>query len=234
MKYITVIIALVLFSLNGFTQDSDEVEIKTPKNELSLKSLLEQVRLDGLKEKELHEVRENEFRGSRDKQKALLSKSKRQLKKTKAVTKALKLNFDKNEESLAQLEEELHKRMGNLGEMYGVVRQVSQDMAAIREHSLLALELGAQSELLNKLADSKALPSITELEGLWYELQLQMTKQGESKRFPGEYIDTKGQRVNEEIAHIGPFVAITSSGYLNYHAHPKQLYELAKQPSEAG
>ncbi len=233
MNIKTILICLCLSALHNYALAENETAIAVPANQLSLQSLLEQVKTDGLKEKEQHKARENEFMRSRDNQKSLLAKSIRVLKETKATTKKLKLNFDKNEESLTRLEEELRKRLGNLGEMFGVVRKVSQDMAAIRENSLLALELGAQSKLLNKLADSKALPDIGELEDLWYELQLQMTKQGESKKFNGSYIDKDGQKITEEIAHVGPFVAITSQGYLNYDSETQHLYELPKQPSEA-
>ncbi len=202
--------------------------------QVSLQSLLKQVKEDGLKEGSLHSLREKEFLVNRDKQKNLLKDSKRELAQTKATTEQLKKKFDNNEESLTSLDEELRKRLGNLGEMFGVVRQVSQDISAIREHSLLAIEIGAGSDVLDKLSKSKALPSITELEGLWYELQLQMTKQGESKKFTGSYINVDGLTVTEEIAHVGPFVAITNSGYLNYDLETKMLLELPRQPSEAG
>lgn len=224
------LLCLILLSQTVY---SNEEVVETPQNIKSLQSLLEQVKTDGLKEKSISQSREKEFSRSRDQQQKLLAQAIKELKRTKDITKQLKKSFDSNEEELAKQEEELRKRSGNLGEMFGVVRQVSQDMAAIRENSLLALELGAQSETLNKLADSKALPSIKELEALWYELQLQMTKQGESKRFSGEYINVSGKKVQETIAHVGPFVALTSGGYLHYDTETHQLMELSKQPSEA-
>ena len=224
------LLALILLSQGAF---SEETVTQTPQNVKSLQSLLEQVKTDGLKEKSISQSREKEFSNSRDAQKKLLAQAVKELKRTKDTTNQLKKSFDSNEEELAKQEEELRKRSGNLGEMFGVVRQVSQDMAAIRENSLLALELGSQSETLNTLADSKALPSIKELEALWYELQLQMTKQGETKRFDGEYINASGTKVKELIAHIGPFVAITSNGYLHYDTETRQLLELSKQPAQA-
>jgi len=231
INFKTLVTCLLLILVTGIAWSEEAVESIHPA-QASLQSLLKQVKSDGLTEKALHTTREKEFLESRNQQKKILTLSRQQLAKTKAVTKSLKKRFDDNEESLANNEEELRKRLGNLGEMFGVVRQVSQDLAAIREHSLLAVELGARSDLLDKLADSKALPSIKELENLWYELQLQMTKQGEVKRFEGNYIDTNGQKVTETIAHVGPFMAINQNGYLNYDTETRMLLELAKQPSE--
>jgi len=228
----SVFFSVSLILVNGFAWGENTVAPVSPA-QASLQSLLKQVKSDGLTEKALHATREKTFLESHDQQQKILGLSKQQLTKTKAVTKSLKKRFDDNEETLTKSEEELRKRLGNLGEMFGVVRQVSQDLAAIREHSLLAVELGARSVLLDKLADSKALPSINELENLWYELQLQMTKQGEVKRFEGNYIDTNGQKVTSSIAHVGPFMAINQNGYLNYDTETRMLLELTKQPSEA-
>lgn len=226
---------LLLTFTNGmvWAAESTQAEQAMSPAQTSLQSLLRQVRSDGLTEKSLHTAREQAFLQSRHQQQEILAASQQQLSKTKAVTQSLKQKFDDNEASLTKFEEALRQRLGNLGEMFGVVRQVSQDLAAIREHSLLAVELGANSPILDKLADSKALPSIKELESLWYELQRQMTKQGEVKKFTGDYIDTQGQKVTSVIAHVGPFMAINQDGYLNYDSETRMLLELAKQPSAA-
>ena len=226
MRILNNCIALTLILTCFGAQAAQDLEPKTPKNINSLQLLLQQVKDDALKEKSQNKVREAQFLKKRDQQSEILADAIRQLKKTQATTKRLKSEFDNNEDKLGKQEEELRKRSGNLGEMFGVVRQVAQDMAAIRENSLLALELGAQSQVLNELSESKALPSISKLEALWYELQLQMTKQAEVKRFEGEYIDIDGKSVTQKIAHIGPFVAITSHGYLNYDAETLSLIHI--------
>ena len=233
MMQFKLILGVLSFCLSGLLSAADPQAPSIPENVKSLQLLLEQVKTDGLRENKIHKGREAKFLEERNQQARLLAGSLKELSNTRATTRQLKKKFDDNEESLAKFEEELRKRSGNLGEMFGVVRQVSQDMASIRENSLLAVEIGAQSEVLNKLADSKALPSINELEQLWYELQLQMTKQGESKRFSGNYVNVYGENKKEEIAHIGPFVAITSTGYLNYDVETRKLLELPKQPTEA-
>lgn len=226
-----VLLLTALFSLPVF---SEEKAVSIPENIQSLQQLLEQVRKDGLKEARAHEEREAVFATDAKEQKLALKKAKDELVATKKVTNRLKNTFDDNEETLAELEEELRKRMGNLGEMFGVVRQVSQDIASIREHSLLANELDARSDVLDELSESKALPSIPELEQLWYEMQLHMTKQGESKAYKTTYLNANGIKVEGDIYHIGPFVAFNNDGFVNYDVNTQLFLELNKQPSEAG
>lgn len=233
MKHFSV---LALFAFVSFSVFAQEDNVKTPAvapNIQSLQQLLQQVKSDGLKESSIHKEREQIFLQNTSQQKQALKESKQTLREIKLQTERLKNTFDKNEESLATLEEELRKRMGNLGEMFGVVRQVSQDVASIRENSLLANELGARSQLLDELSESKALPSIPELEKLWYEMQLHMTKQGESKQYPTTYLNAKGQKIDANIAHIGPFVAFNEEGFLNYDVQTQMFIALNKQPSEA-
>jgi biopolymer transport protein ExbB len=227
--------ASVLLAMSAlcFAETTEDTTPVTPENIKSLQQLLQQVKQDGLKERSINKERERVFLQDATKQKQALAKSKSELKQVTQETDRLKNAFDKNEDSLASLEEELRKRMGNLGEMFGVVRQVSQDVASIRENSLLANELGARSELLDQLSESKALPSIPELEKLWYEMQLHMTKQGESKQYTSTYLNAKGQKVEAPVAHIGPFVAFNETGFLNYDTQTRLFIELGKQPSEA-
>jgi biopolymer transport protein ExbB len=226
----------ILFIASSWVYAETETEKAPviPENIQSLQQLLQQVKEDGLKEQSSHKERELIFSQDASRQKQALIESKSELKNVKQETNKLKTAFDKNEETLAALEEELRKRMGNLGEMVGVVRQVSQDVASIRENSLLANELGAHSQLLDQLSESKALPSISELEKLWYEMQLHMTKQGESKQYATTYLNAKGQKIEANVAHIGPFVAFNEEGFLNYDTQTQMFIVLGKQPSEAG
>lgn len=233
MKKIIIHSLLMLVCSYSFAK-TESTEQQPPKNIQSLQQLLEQVKEDGLKEQSIHQEREQVFLQDASEQKKALAKSKSELKEIKQETKRLKSTFDANEESLASLEEELRKRMGNLGEMFGVVRQVSQDVASIRENSLLANELGARSEILDQLSESKALPSIPELEKLWYEMQLHMTKQGETKQYKSTYLNQQGLKVEGNINHIGPFVAFYEDGFLSYDTQTQLFLALNKQPSEAG
>lgn len=229
MKYIT--IALFFLSFSVFAEEEKVAEV--PQNVQHLEDLLKQVKSSSIQQRQNQSDREKAFEKDLSDVKGQLKEARSELSKVKAETKRLKNTFEDNEEELADLEEELRKSLGNLGEMFGVVRQVAQDVTSIRDASLLRVELGQDSDVLDRLSKSKALPSIKELEQLWYEMQLHMTKQGEVKRFKGEYINNEGQTVEAQLAHIGPFVALNEEGYLTFDGETGYLLSLPSQPSVA-
>ncbi len=219
----------LLTSFNVLSETSPEAN----QAQQSLQSLLNKVKADGLKETQEHKVREAEFLKDKNQQAQLLKDAKSLLVSTKKETELLKKAFDKNELDIAKYEESLRLRMGNLGEMFGVVRQVSQDVASIRANSILAMELGAKSEVLDKLSNSRALPSIPELESLWVDIQTQMTAQAQIEQMQQKYIDESGVSQTGDITRVGPFIAFHSQGYLQYDAESQQLIQLSRQPPEA-
>lgn len=222
-----------LLHFSAMAEDAAPVQA-IPENVKTLQSLLEEVKKDGLKEQKVYKQREREFLENKNQQQSMLKEAKRELVKTQKETDRLKNQFDKNETSLAELSDELRQRMGNLGEMYGVVRQVSQDVAAVRFNSLLAVEMGSESEVLNTLAESKALPSIGQLELLWFEIQKQMTVQSEVKTQQQIYVNASGKEVDGNVTHVGPFVAFNDEGYLQFDSETSRFIELERQPDEVG
>jgi biopolymer transport protein ExbB len=227
------IIASLLLCMTFFSYSEDKAVNTQPENIQYLSDLLGNIKAQGEKNALTQKQREILFKQDYSEVKNQLSSAISELANVKSKTKSLTNSFEDNEENLADLDEQLKKSLGNLGEMFGVVRQVAQDVSSIREGSLLKVELGASSEVLNKLSVSKALPSIAELEGLWFEIQNQMTKQGEIKRINSIYVDIDGVKNEGEIAHIGPFVAFNKNGYLNYDTETGLFLELGKQPSSA-
>lgn len=226
------LVSLIVFSLPGYSSNDENQEV-IPENITHLTDLLNQIKGQAQKNALSHKEREALFSQEYTDIKNELSLSKRELAKVKAESKSLKETFEENEEELSELDDELRKSLGNLGEMFGVVRQVAQDVSSTRHDSLLKVELGADSAVLNRLSDSKALPSIDELELLWFEMQAQMTKQGEIKRFKSDYIDVDGVKQSSEIGHAGPFIAFNQNGFLNFDPETGLFLEMGKQPSLA-
>ena len=224
-------VLLLSLSLNVYSEENS-VEAK-PEHIVSLEALLKNVKENGLASDVVYKKREKAFLDNKNQQKRQLSDAKKELKRVKARTAQLKSEFDSNEEDLTELEDELRKSMGNLGEMFGVVRQVSQDTIAIREASLLAVRIQSDEQVLNKLADSKELPDIKELEQLWFELQAHMTIQGTTSKQETDYIDAAGNKAKSDIVNLGPFVVFNENGFLHFDDQTGLLLELKNQPSGA-
>lgn len=185
-------------------------------------------------EKKINAAREAAFKKDVATQKALLAKARAELKQQQTRAEQLKNTFDNNEIKLTDKEEELRLRVGNLGEMFGVVRQVATDLQTVLSDSLTSVQVSERKADLEKLAEAKELPNIAELEDLWFTLQQEMTLNGQIVSFDASVIDAQGQATQQTITRVGVFNAINESGYLTYDSELQQLGVLGRQPAVAG
>ena len=84
------------------------------------------------------------------------------------------------------------QRLGTLGELFGVVRQVAGDGSSVLYNSLISAQYPKRDEFFADLGKAKALPSIAQLERLWFEIQREMTESGRVVRFETRIVDADG------------------------------------------
>jgi biopolymer transport protein ExbB len=195
----------------------------------SLDQLLEETRTLRAKEAEVNEAREREFEANRDKQAELLAAAEAKRKAAEARSSELSASFDATEAMLTELETKLHNRLGILGELFGVTRQVAGDAATVFNQSMIGGPFADREEFLRKIADAKQLPSIAELERLWFEIQREMTESGRVARLRTSVIDPSGAKREAEVVRIGPFTAVSDGRYLTYLPTQRALSVLPRQ-----
>ena len=164
---IFVFLISVLLTTTTYAQQSEKTD--------SLDSLLENIKQSANESDSINREREKRFIDEKSQRKSLLNKAKIELNKEKQRTNTLKRNFDKNEKSITNLENKLHQRMGSLGELIGVYKQIAGDTAGVLEQSRISAQFDGRVDQMKDLAKSKALPSIQDLEALWFALQQEMT-----------------------------------------------------------
>jgi len=147
-----------------------------------------------------------------------------------AHSKALSAQFDANEAKLAERDAVMTQRLGSLGELFGVVRQVAGDGTSVMYGSLLSAQFPKRDQFFAGLGKAKSLPAITDLERLWFELQREMTESGRVVRFQAQIVDANGAPRDAEVVRVGPFVAMTNGEYLNYLPSVGTLGVLSRQP----
>ena len=196
----------------------------------SLDQLLDMVRKAQTADSELNRQREAQFKQARDQQAALLNQAKAELAELERESDRLKAAFDANEKELAVLEEQKTVRVGNLGEMFGVVRQAAGDMAARINRSYVSAEIPGRAKFLEDMAQSKALPKIEALRNLWVSMQQEMTEQGKVSRFTAPVVLGDGTQVERELVRVGAFNLISDGEYYIYSPETSQIQELARQP----
>ncbi len=200
----------------------------------TLEGLLQQVQQFQQQENSLNKKRENTFKQNKQDQQALLNKAKKELKAQQKIADDLKANFDNNEKRLAEKEDQLRLRIGNLGEMFGVVRQVADDLNGTLHTSLTRAEKPVRLADLDKLSQAKELPNIKELQGLWLTLQEEMTMSGQVSQFNAPVVQNDGSETEQLVTRIGTFNAITDEGYLRFDEETGRLITMARQPTHAG
>ena len=197
----------------------------------SLDELLRVVREGFGRERLENRRREEEFKSRHEEQGRLLAEATAGVAALESRSDSLEAAFEANESELGELEETRTAKLGNLGELFGVVRQVAGDTAGNVEASLVNAQFPGRHEVLAELGQSRTLPSIEKLEKLWYALQHEMTESGRVVRFPATVVVVGGDRIEAEVTRAGVFTAISDGKFLTWIPESQKLSELARQPS---
>ncbi len=204
--------------------------------EVNLNEVLRRVQAQAATEAKAAGAREAAFKTELARQQRLLSEAMTTRNAAEAHSNSLSQRFDLNQVRADELEELLKQHQGNLGELFGVTRQVAGDAASALQQSLISAQFpAAEGEedriaFLRRLATAKALPSIAELERLWFELQREMTATAEVARFKARVLGPGEAATEAEVVRVGPFTASTGGEYLGYLPSSNALVALPSQP----
>ena len=196
----------------------------------TLDELLEQTRNARQAEEQANKERESKFLIERNKQAQMTSEARAELSEQQRRSSSLSASFDANEKKLTELQTQLESRAGNLGEMFGVVRQVANDFSSVVHNSIISAQFPDREAFVTKLAASKSLPSMQDMERFWFELQREMTETGNVVKFKTKVVTPKGESVDAVVSRVGPFNAVSDGQYLNYLPSQQQLAVMARQP----
>ena len=197
---------------------------------VSLDSLLEEAKKGSEQQRAENQKREAEFLAAKNDQQKMLNEAIAQHKALEAESDRLQKMFDQNEIKIAELDKLKNERLGALGELFGVVRQVAGDTAGQVQESLISVQYPGREQELRKLGQSKELPSIEELRTLWSAMLQEMIESGRTERFKTDVVKTNGEQVSEDVIRVGSFSAVADGKYLKLLPESGKLADLAKQP----
>ncbi|HUS23715.1 MAG TPA: MotA/TolQ/ExbB proton channel family protein [Candidatus Binatia bacterium] len=198
----------------------------------TLEQLLEQTRAAKQQEAAINAQREQRFLQDRNQQAGLLGQARADKAAQEARSRQLAAEFDANEKKLTELQSVLDAKGGNLGELFGTVRVVAGDTSSVLYNSIISARAPGRDEFMTKLAQTKALPSIDELQQMWFLMQQEMTESGVSARFKTKVVQPDGEAEEAEVVTIGPFTAMSDGDYLQYLPAEHQLAVLSRQPED--
>lgn len=197
-----------------------------------LDDLLKQVKSDRVSEVKLNKKREAEFKAARDQKQALLNRAKKDLANEKARQKRLQQSFADNEKRIVDKEQELDAAKGTLGEMFGVVRGAAGEALGRISTSIVSSQpkYADRTDLLAKLSEAKELPTLIELEDLWFSLQTEMTESGKIVTYDATITELDGATTSASVTRIGTFNLIDGEKYLNFNAQAGLIQPFGSQP----
>jgi biopolymer transport protein ExbB len=232
-KYLSILFVLSL-TLNTFVvaqeSEGDEAEIST------VEALLQLVKEGKTKEQSANADREAKFMANKNEQAAILAAEKRELARQERIADQLEAEYKKNEEILRVKEEAYQKELGSLVELFGHLQSSAGEAAVQFSGSLTSPQYGLErvdflNELTSKMSETTELPTIREIEGLWYELQREMVASGQVVSFDTTVIDVDGESSTCNVTRVGLFNAVCDGKYLEYVAATGQYAFLPRQPA---
>ena len=232
-KYLPILFILSL-TLNTFIfaqeSESDEAEIST------VEALLQLVKEGKTKEQSANAEREAKFMANKNEQAAILAAEKRELARQERIADQLEAEYKKNEEILRVKEEAYQKELGSLVELFGHLQSSAGEAAVQFSGSLTSPQYGLDrvdflNSLTSKMSETTELPTIREIEGLWYELQREMVASGQVVSFDTIVIDVDGESSTCNVTRVGLFNAVCDGKYLEYVASTGQYAFLPRQPA---
>jgi len=203
----------------------------------SLKGLLDEVKQFTEADKKTNHKREQLFDADLAEQQKLLEDSRKRLQLADEEQLRLKQSFDDNDSKLGELEALIQQRSGQLGEVFGVAKEEASELRSLLDDSLVSAENPGRSEQLD-FADSRRVPTLKELEALWYQLQLEMTESGRISRFETQVVSAEGEQRTMSVVRFGLFAAATEQAqyphqYLDWNVQEQQLAVMPTQPDNA-
>ena len=193
--------------------------------------LLELVRVEAREGSRMNRERVEQFRRARNERQRMLEEVTRELASENRRGEALNQRFERNETSLADLEERLRIRIGNFGELFGVVRDVAGDTFGEVVTSLASAQYPDRTDRIRGMMQTDELPSLEDLRGLQLLLLEEMAESGQVVRFNAEITDPSGQTSIGEVIRVGAFNLVHDGKFLTRDLDGGTLRILPRQPA---
>lgn len=198
-----------------------------------LDTLLNQVRESAQQSSKLNQQREQRFIKNKSEQADLLTKAQAERAEVESRVAVVKSRFDANQRDVAALKAQLGTRAGDYTQVYAEARAAATDLHTVLGDSYINAQFPDRLLTLDAIAKNPALPSINELESLWFTLQQEITEQGRTARFKTDVIDPLGVTHKVEVVRVGAFTAFTGRDYLAVPKGGGTLRALARQPGRS-
>tara|TARA_Y200000002_G_scaffold342413_1_gene314268 strand:+ start:83 stop:1504 length:1422 start_codon:yes stop_codon:yes gene_type:complete len=238
LKVSAIVLASALIAPLTIAQEEADAEAPPPPTPQeiaaeNLDQLLNLVKQGQARASSENAAREARFNQDKANQAAALKRAEEERAREERRSARLEKQFEQNELLIAAKQEQLRERLGTLSELFGHLTAASGDLASNVEVSLVSSEYPGRESFLKaliaKMSGSDQLPSIEEIERVWFELLREIREQGEVSRFTAQVATPSGELSEREVIRVGAFNIVDTDGnYLSFNVD--KLAELPRQP----
>lgn len=201
---------------------------------LNVDQLLDLVKQGQARDNKEFNARVKRFNTQKSQQETLLVNAKEDRTRLENLSAEKEAQFAENEEAITVAQNRLTERLGSLKEMFGVLQQVAGDTKGVFSGSVISAQLpdreGFLTDLIKLSGSSSTLPSIENLEQLWFEIQREMTLSGQVAKFNASVVLPNGETETNQVIRVGGFNLVADGNYLVWDLEAKKIIQLDQQP----
>jgi biopolymer transport protein ExbB len=179
--------------------------------------------------------REATFMGDQRKQAQLLKQAENSKAAEERRSDRLEQTIRDNDIQIAKLREQRDKRLGSLKELFGHLTGAAGDIRANLNQSIVSAQIPGRTEFLDeliaKMSSDTRLPSIEDIEQLWYEQQREMVESSRIVSFNRSVLLANGEQAEMDVVRVGTYNLVANGMYLEYSPTTGLVSELARQPA---
>lgn len=203
--------------------------------DISMDALLEQVKQGYHQDQQINNERLRTFKANTEQQQNLLNQLISERRKAEALSQQKESAFADNEQSITLLQQQLNDRLGALKELFGVLQISATDAQSSFYASLTQMDYPERNDVLTeftqKMEQTVELPSIADIENLWFQMHQEVVETGKVVRYPQTVLLADGESAKIPVTRIGAFNLIGNGHYLDRLIETGQLVEFKQQPA---
>ena len=197
---------------------------------LSMNDLLNKVKAGRSADAADNKKREQEFIRQKQQQEQLIRNTKAQIASLEAKAATMEIQFNENEIVVEEKRKQRDERLGSLKELFGHLTSTAGELRTRFEHSITSTQFPNRvaflDSLIKKMNSSTDLPSMEDIEKVWFEMHREISESGRVVKFNAKV----GVSGSQEVVRVGVFNMVSNGDYLSYESDTGNLTILARQP----
>ncbi|MAA53686.1 MAG: energy transducer TonB [Porticoccaceae bacterium] len=223
-----------IFSIWAFALVLAVSNVSADEGAKSLDELLKMIEKSQASETKEYKQREAEFNSDKKDQARLLKKAQDTRTSEERRSDRLEQNIRDNEQKIIALRTQLDKRLGSLKELFGHLTGAAGDIRANLNQSVVSAQIPGRTEfldeLIEKMSSDTRLPSIEDIEKLWFEQQREMVESSRVVKFSRQVTMTNGKQREMEVVRVGTYNLMAGGDYLEFNPNSGAVSVLPRQP----